>query len=807
MRRCDRRLAVPAVFLLATLLPAAVAGAAPTDDDWPQFRGARGSAAVAAAAALQRPDLGLKVTWRSKLGSGYSGVVIAAGRVVTMFSDGKSDLLVALDELSGAELWRYTMGEATVGHDGSHNGPLSTPLIAGDVVVALGSRGNLVAVEAATGTLRWSADLPSKYGSEAPFYGFATSPVLVPGAVVVAIGAPKGAVAAFDLRTGEKKWDAGSDSIQYGTPLLLEHRGRQLLVAAGMAKVFGIDPASGAVLWEYAHEGTGGGYGAPKLTPVAAGEGRLLLTSKETDSRLVRLIERDGVSTVEKVWETPSIRHSYNDPVYLDGYLYGFSGRFLTCLDAATGEARWKSRPPGDGFLMLVGDRLVIVTKEGSVHVVRATPDGYEEIASHAVFSQDLVWSPPSFAHGHIFVRSLGEVARLSVGGDRTVMTAGSAAGADASGTPFGRFLASLDTAPDRQAAVDAYLAGTRSFPIVEGERVHFVYSGPGEDLGIEGEMFGASVDERMIPVKGTNLFYYSMRAAPDTRANYVLVRDYVEILDPRNPRQAVTNVLGPDMELAFDGAWEMSWFAMPGWVAPAYLDEAPAARRGRVVSKEIESATLKSKLSLQVYLPAGYDAGEQRYPVIYVHGGGEALEAGGWGRALDNLIGSRVEPVIVAFLPGGSIPPQQYVGVFLGELLPYVEATFRTRPQPEQRASVGHGFGGILAFLSALEQPGVVGKVATQGGFFTEGAWGPIQGMLKTAKEQPLEIYMDWGLYDLTSPLENWSVRVVNQRAVEELRKRGYAPKGGEAHDGAGWPSWRNRTGDLLQALFPKAG
>jgi enterochelin esterase-like enzyme len=160
-----------------------------------------------------------------------------------------------------------------------------------------------------------------------------------------------------------------------------------------------------------------------------------------------------------------------------------------------------------------------------------------------------------------------------------------------------------------------------------------------------------------------------------------------------------------------------------------------------------------------------------------------------------------------VAFLSGEQIPPQQYVPVFVGELLPYVEANYRTLPQADRRASVGQGFGGFFAFACALGQPGLVGKVGTQGGFFSEFAWGPIQGMLKSAKEQPLDIYMDWGLYDLTSPVENWSVREVNVRAAEELRKRGYAPKGGEARDGAGWPSWRNRTAELLEALFPKAG
>ena len=795
-----RAAAVSAVFaLLAT--PASPA------DDWPQYRGAEGSAGVTTSGLLDRSEVSLKVSWRTKIGSGYSGVVVAHGRVVTMFSDGQSDVLVALNEQSGSELWRYEVGETYGGHDGSHTGPISTPLIAGDVVVALGPRGKLVAVEAVSGEVRWSTDLVADHGAAPPSYGFATSPVLVPGAVVVQIGAPDAVVAAFDLRTGEKKWTAGSDSVQYETPLLMEHGGRRVLVAAGMTKLFGIDPESGTVLWEYAHEGGGHGYGASKLMPVAAGEGRLLLTHKGTASSMVRITERDGVAGVEKIWENSAIRHSYNDPVYHQGHIYAFSSRFLTCVDAETGEVRWKSRPPGDGFLMLVDDRLVIVTKTGSVHVAKASPEGYEEIASIEVFQDDLAWSHPSFAGGHIFVRSLGEVARLRIGKGRSVMAVGKVPGSDVSGTRLGRLLASLESSDDPQKKVDDYLAKVKSFPQVEGDRVHFLYSGAGEDLAIEGEMFGVAVEERMIPVHGTNLFYYSLTAAPDARANYVLIRDYEEILDPRNPRKAMTSVLRPDMELAFSGAWEMSWFAMPGWTEPAYLEEAPAERRGTVVTHEVDSATLETKLELKIYLPAGYDEADNRYPVLYVHGGTGALDDGGWANALDNLINESVEPVIVAFLPGGVIPMPQYVGVFVGELLPSVDENFRTIKEAESRASVGQGFGGFFAFMAALGQPGVIGKIATQGAFFFEFAWGPVQGMLRNAEEQPLDIYIDWGRYDLTSPVENWSLREVNRKAVEELRERGYEPTGGEANDGSGWPSWRNRTADLLQAMFPTAG
>ena len=54
-------------------------------------------------------------------------------------------------------------------------------------------------------------------------------------------------------------------------------------------------------------------------------------------------------------------------------------------------------------------------------------------------------------------------------------------------------------------------------------------------------------------------------------------------------------------------------------------------------------------KLPIDVYMPAGYDASERRYPVVYVHDGPNARERGRWPVALDNLIGRGVEGILPA--------------------------------------------------------------------------------------------------------------------------------------------------------------
>jgi enterochelin esterase family protein len=225
------------------------------------------------------------------------------------------------------------------------------------------------------------------------------------------------------------------------------------------------------------------------------------------------------------------------------------------------------------------------------------------------------------------------------------------------------------------------------------------------------------------------------------------------------------------------------------------------------MVIHELESKILDKKHGVHVYLPAGYEAGSDAHPVAYYHGGAGAQARGPFPQALDNLIGTSIAPVIVVFiqeLPPAFGPPAPYAQMVMTELVPFIDSTYRTIPSAEGRASLGNGTLGFPAFLCALMQPGVFGKVATQGAWLYDFAVGPLTGMMKTPVEQPLDIYMDWGRYDLGNPQENWNWGDNNRNFTKLLEGKGYKPKGGEAADGTGWSSWGNRTGAVFQALFP---
>jgi len=797
------RFAFPTAVCLAFLLLASSSAALA---DWPGFRGPDSTGAATSAALFKDDGAGLAVGWKVALGSGYSSLAVADGRVVAMFAAGEHDAVAAFDQATGDELWRYEIAEAYNGHDGSHDGPISTPLIADGRVYGLGAWGHLFAVDAATGKPVWAKHIVDDLGAKKPHYGFTSSPLMSDGVLVVEIGNPEGkAIAGFDPATGELKWTVGDDGVEYHSPIVGTVGGRSQVIAAGSAKLFGIDASSGEVLWSYEHGGDPRAMGGATIVPLPAGEGRFFLMNKQDTSSMLEVSRGgDDLYEVRELWNNNAIKSSYVSPVYYKGHIYGISGRVLTCVDATTGERKWRSREPGDGFLTVVGDKLVVMTKPGSLHVANLSPDGYQEVARLDLFEEHS-WSEVAISGGHLFARSMNQLARIDV-----------VAGADTgdaklwvADTAFGRFLADVEKASDKTVAVDAFIKSQRSFPIVEGSDVaHFVHRGEATDVGIVGDMIGFRREDPMTRVPGTDLFYYSTRLEPDAAVTYGFIVDFE---DP------AADSLNAD---AADGLFgEVSWLAMPAWEEPTFLGEAEKSSQGRMetvdwereVTEEVdgEEKTTKQTRTAQVYLPAGFDAkAERRYPTVYFHAGMETLEDAAMKNTLDNLIGQTVQPLIAVFVmpPDGEEednvrPDPEYMGMLTGELVPLIDKRYPTIDEPGARATAGAGDAGVAALLAGIKHSDVFGRVGSQSAVLFSV---PIAAMLDEAELPNLSIYLDWGTYDLRSPHEAWDMAQNNRDAWAALRDRGYRPAGGEQPEGHGWRAWSGHTDEMLAALFP---
>lgn len=784
-------------FAALTSLPAVYAG------DWPFFRGSNLDGVADEKLPFGPSDpIALEIAWKRPLGSGYSGIAVVGEHVVTMFSDTKSDYVIALRATDGSEIWRHDLGPTYAGHDGSHTGPIATPAIADGRVFALGPRGNLVGLHLDSGEMIWKADLPVDFKAPAPSYGFGASPVIVEGVLIAGVGG-EAALVGFDPATGRVLWRAGQGKMQYQSPARFQWDAKPHLLAASDTHLFCVDPKTGEVAWEKEHGGNE--HEAGILTPIPLSGTRVFMNSKRESSVLVELKPGDSDVELQQVWEDKSLRSTFNLPILHGGHLYGYCSRFLTGVEPSTAKQLWRSRAPGDGFTLIVDGRLVVLTKEGGVHLAVASPAKYEELASVAVFN-DLAWTPPSFANGRIYARSLGEIARIDLRPAPTKTPPPEPSSTvSAPGTRVRNLIRDVAAASDKSAVVDAFMASIDSFPLIEPPNVvHFIYRGAASDVAVGGDFSGARQEQSMQRIDGTDLFYHSTTLEPEARLSYVFYVDFRRVPDPRNPRTAQTGVFNEDMDISMTGApLEMSWFAMPKWREPDHLKE-PAGARGQVVSHELDSSALGGKHTIEVYLPAGYDAGDRRFPVLYVHGGDAAQREGRFVESLDNLIGRSVTPLIAVFIRGSALGQPKYTEMFGGELLPFIDEHYRTLPQPEARVNFGAGFSGFDATLCTFKNPGSVGRLTVQSLYIFEFLRAMLEP-LPSASDLPLKVHIEWGRYDLRNPHEAWDIRKSDGDFVKELRDRGFSVSGGEVIEGTGWPSWRNRTNVLLESLFPK--
>ncbi|MCP4203856.1 MAG: PQQ-binding-like beta-propeller repeat protein [bacterium] len=764
---------------------------------WPGLRGPSHDGAVRDVRLFEGESAALSVAWQRELGSGYPVVAVDGERLVTGFQSGAKDVIAAFDSESGDELWRYEMGEGYAGHTGSHDGPIATPVLAGGRVFGLGPRGHLFALDAATGASVWTKNLADDLEAEAPFYGFGASPVVVGATLVVQLGAGEGkSIGGFDVASGELLWSTGDDTVEYNTPIVATLGGRSQVVAAGTKHLRGLDPSSGAVLWSHEHGGDERAMGGATIIPVPAGENRLLLLNQQPESSMLEVSAQGGAWQVSEVWKSQAIKGTYVQPVYHDGYLYGMNGKIFTCVDAATGAIQWRSREPGDGFPTLVGDHLVIMTKPGVLRVADASPEGYKELASVALFDQ-VSWSAPAFAGGHLYLRSMSSLARVDPVGEPAAVAEVSPA---MSSTRFAGLLADLGergSAEEKSARIDAFLAAS-SVPVIEDTgAVHFLYRGEAEDVGIVGDMVGFRREDPMTRVPGTDLFYYSTRLEPDAAVHYGFLVDYGEpTADPLNPNEG-EGLFG-----------EVSFVAMPAYRAPDFSEAAADDRRGRLEEISWESEAMEGQTrKATVYLPAGYDAdGDTRYPTLYVHDGQEALEKGHFKNVLDHLAGDSIAPVIVVFVTPADPENSRrefrnpaYVEMFGKELVSLIDERYLTLNHAMARASAGTGSGADFSFRVAFEAPDQFARVgAIWPTLFAFGSEPP------RAEDHPLVIYQRWGSYHLRSPHENFDSAASNREFQQRLRDLGHRPAGGEVPEGVGWNNFRGYVDDMLRALFP---
>jgi outer membrane protein assembly factor BamB len=284
----------------------------------------------------------------------------------------------------------------------------------------MGGTGILNALDARTGAVVWTRNAAADTGVKTPGWGFSSSPLVVGDDVIVA---PGGTLAAYDAATGQPRWVGPTRGSDYSSPHLATIGGvTQVLLLNGRG-VTSVAPDDGHLLWEHALTP-----GARIVQPALTTDGDILVTNGEygegNGMRRLAVVRGGSGWTSQERWTSTGLKPNFNDFVVHKGHAYGFDGSILACIDLADGSRKWKGGRYGNGQLMLLADQdvLLVLTDEGELALVGATPDGFRELGRSKAI-EGKTWNHPVLVRDVLLVRNGEEMAafRLAVAGGATV--------------------------------------------------------------------------------------------------------------------------------------------------------------------------------------------------------------------------------------------------------------------------------------------------------------------------------------------------------------------------------------------------
>jgi outer membrane protein assembly factor BamB len=382
-------------------------GALGASFDWPQWRGPDRTDVSRETGLLKTwPAGGPKRVWLFRnAGSGYSGPAIADGKLFTLGTRARNEILLALDANTGAELWTASLGGILNNNWG--DGPRGTPAVDGDRVYALSGPGNLVCASVADGKILWRVTMRS-LGGEEPDWGY-TESVLVDGNVVLCTpGGRRGAVAALDKMTGKVVWQSKgvTEPAHYSSIVPATINGVAQYVQRVEESVFGLSAADGKLLWETSFSGRT----AVIPTPIVRGNEVYVTAGYGAGSKMVRIGRGNQVT---EVYENKVMKNHHGGVVLVGDYLYGHGDPAWVCQNFRTGEAVWRHGGFGKGAVSAADGMLYCLEeRSGTVALVEASPAGWKEHGrltlqpqSEIRSSEGAIWTHPVISNGKLYLR------------------------------------------------------------------------------------------------------------------------------------------------------------------------------------------------------------------------------------------------------------------------------------------------------------------------------------------------------------------------------------------------------------------
>jgi len=352
-----------------------------------------------------------KLLWKQPVGGGYASFVVADGLAFSIEQRREQEAVTAYEVETGREVWAHSYAARFHEWMGGE-GPRATPTWHEGRLYSLGGTGQFRCLEATTGKLLWQHDVFAENSCSNLFFALSASPLIVDDKVIVLAGDPLGRtgrmLAAYHKTTGSPVWLTLEDKAAYASPMLVTLAGERQLLVHSAGHLMGVSHTDGKALWRFPWRVE---FDNTIAQPNVTGTNRVVLCAGYgMGTAGLELNRTDSGFAVKELWRNKYLKNKFTSSVLHHGHLYGLDEDILVCLDAATGERRWKDGRYGYGQVLLASGHLVILCGDGDLALVQALPDRHIEIARIPGI-KGKTWNHPALAGGKLFIRNAIEMA------------------------------------------------------------------------------------------------------------------------------------------------------------------------------------------------------------------------------------------------------------------------------------------------------------------------------------------------------------------------------------------------------------
>ncbi|MCL2306505.1 MAG: PQQ-like beta-propeller repeat protein, partial [Planctomycetaceae bacterium] len=404
-------------FIIALFFSFGISVTIYAQGNWPIFHGPNGDNKSPETGLLQSwPEGGPKLLWTVDfLGSGYSGVSIADGRIYISGNDQENEqsvaMLYCLDEKTGKLLWKSSNGPAW-DNPRQYPSTRATVTIDGDFVYDESAHGEVGCFEAKTGKKIWSRNIAKEYETRMPMWGLAESVAIDGDRLICSPGGTKASVVALDRKTGKTVWEAEPHGFRpsYATPYFFTFEGRRIVAILTDKTVMGLDPKDGTILFTFPHTN--------KLTtnvtmPIYHDGHLFMSTGYGEGARLWKLAkDSSGKIMPEEVWYEKTFDNHHGGIILVGDTVYGTThnggGGVWIAVDFQTGKVGYTQRNVGQGSIHYA-DGLIYGLSEKNRTVILLKPDPKEYVERGRFQlpndADGMSWAHPVVSGGRLYLR------------------------------------------------------------------------------------------------------------------------------------------------------------------------------------------------------------------------------------------------------------------------------------------------------------------------------------------------------------------------------------------------------------------